>query len=113
MTAALVLPAAATSAVAQDETITVEGVIFLDRNGNEKYDEGETVRANGPGVWVKDVSGDKVSEFRTDANGRYKAVLPKGPQYLIVNMDKDGFGTPWAARPATGDLTLDFPMWGR
>ncbi|MEV6240666.1 hypothetical protein [Lentzea sp. NPDC051838] len=112
MTAALVLPVVATSAAAQDETITVEGVIFLDRNFNEKYDAGETVRANGPGVQVKNKDGEKVAEFGTDANGRYKAVLPKASQYLVLNMDKDGFNTPFAARVVTENTTLDFPVWG-
>lgn len=113
MTAAFLLAGAGLPASAQDETITVEGVIFLDHNSNEKYDQGETVRANGPGVWAKNLDTNQtVGEFGTDANGRYKAVLPKGPRYLIGNRDVNGFGHPWAARPADKDLTLDFPLWG-
>ncbi|MEU0877628.1 LPXTG cell wall anchor domain-containing protein [Lentzea sp. NPDC005914] len=113
-TAAFLLAGAGLPAAAQDETITVEGVIFLDRNGNESYDAGETVRANGPGVWVTNVdTNEKVGEFGTDANGRYRAVLPKGPKYLVVNQDKNGFDLPFGARPATEDLKLDFPLWGR
>ncbi|PWK90518.1 LPXTG-motif cell wall-anchored protein [Lentzea atacamensis] len=114
ITAAFLLAGAALPASAQDETITVEGVIFLDRNGNEAYDAGETVRANGPGVWVTNLdTNEKVAEFRTDANGRYRAVLPKGPRYMVINQDKDGFELPWGARPTDKDLTLDFPLWGR
>ncbi len=40
MTAALALTAAGAPAFAQDETITVEGVTFLDRNGNQSFDHG-------------------------------------------------------------------------
>lgn len=113
MTAGFVLTATGAPAFAQDETITVEGVIFLDRNGNEAYDAGETIRANGPGVWVTNIdTNEKAGEFRTDANGRYKAVLPKGPRYMVINQDKVGFGLPWGARPTDKDLTLDFPLWG-
>ncbi|GGU19430.1 hypothetical protein [Lentzea flava] len=114
LTAAFLLAGAGLPAAAQDETITVEGVIFLDRNGNEAYDAGETVRANGVGVWVKNLdSNEKAIEVRTDANGRYRAVLPKGPRYLVINQDKVDFELPWGARPTDKDMTLDFPLWGR
>lgn len=114
MTAALVLPAVATSAAAQDEKITVEGVVFFDHNGNEAFDAGEPVRADSPGVSVRDLDADKiVGEFPTDANGRYRAVLPKGPRYLVVRNEVEGYNGPWGAKIVQEDRTLDFPLWGR
>ncbi|WP_394614907.1 hypothetical protein JNUCC0626_34435 [Lentzea sp. JNUCC 0626] len=90
MTAALALPVLATAAGAQEETITVEGLFFLDRNGDNVFTEGENVRANGPAVRVT-VQGtnERVGEFPVGPDGRYKAVLPKGPTYLINNMETD------------------------
>ncbi|GAB2826198.1 hypothetical protein GCM10027200_27130 [Lentzea nigeriaca] len=88
--------------------------MFFDRNGNEAHDAGEPVRANGPGVWVTNLeSNEKVTEVRTDVNGRYRVVLPKGPRYMVINQDKADFDLPWGARPTDKDMTLDFPLWGR
>ncbi|MGW6935313.1 hypothetical protein ACWGE0_35000 [Lentzea sp. NPDC054927] len=101
MTAALVLPVAATSAAAQNEKITIEGLFFLDRNGDNAFNEGENVRANGTGVRIR-VQGtnEEVGTFPTGPDGRFKAVLPKGPTYIVNNNDmtdytttKIGYGT--------------------
>lgn len=114
MTAALVLPAVATAAAAQDETIKVEGAVFFDHNGNEAFDAGEPVHADSPGVLVRDLDADKVvGEFPTDANGRYRALLPKGPKYLVLRKEVEGYNGPWSAKVVLEDRTLDFPLWGR
>lgn len=96
-TAALVLTAAAAPAVAQDEKITVEGLIYIDRDGDRVYDQGETVRANVPGVEV--YQGQTfVGAFDTGADGRYRAELPKGPKYDVVVQQ--------------GGYAVNRPSWG-
>jgi hypothetical protein len=114
MTAALVLPAVATSAAAQDETITVEGLFFLDRNGDNAFNEGENVRANGSGVAIR-VQGtnELVGTFPSGPDGRYKAVLPKGPKYAIGNNDMTDYSTSTVAHGASESASnLDFPLRG-
>ncbi|WP_086661372.1 hypothetical protein [Lentzea kentuckyensis] len=90
MTAALVLHVAATSAAAQDETITVEGLVYLDRNANRTFDAGDSVRANSTGVRViNQDTNETVGDFGTGADGRYRAVLPKGPKYSVTNWEHE------------------------
>jgi hypothetical protein len=83
MTAALLLPTVATSAAAQQEKITIEGVNFLDRNNNQKPDAGETPRSGLRMSAVDTATHKVVWEFTTGADGRYKAVLDKGPKYAV------------------------------
>jgi hypothetical protein len=56
MTAAFLLAGAGLPASAQDETITVEGTVFLDRNSNQALDAGEPGHANPLGVYVVDIA---------------------------------------------------------
>jgi hypothetical protein len=56
-TAALVLTATGAPALAQDETISITGRVFVDRNGNGTFDEGDGVRVGGPGVRITDEDG--------------------------------------------------------
>lgn len=87
MTAALVLPAVATSAAAQDQ-ITFDGLIWFDRNGNTTKDADEPVRANVPGVRVLDAATkQEVARANTDADGRYSVTLPAGPEYRLETLD--------------------------
>ncbi|MFD4641221.1 LPXTG cell wall anchor domain-containing protein [Lentzea sp. NPDC058436] len=114
MTAAFVLPAAATSAAAQDETITVEGLFYIDRNGDNAFNEGESVRANGNGVAIRvQGSTELVGTYPTGPDGRYKAVLPKGPKYTISNIDMTDYSTTKVAHGASESSSgLDFPLRG-
>ena len=85
LTAARVLAATGAPAFAQDETITVEGLVYLDRNANRTFDAGDSVRANGVGVRVTNTdTNETVGDFGTGADGRYRAVLPKGPTYSVA-----------------------------
>ncbi|WP_330271939.1 hypothetical protein OG205_33635 [Lentzea sp. NBC_00516] len=85
LTAALVLAATGAPAFAQDETITVEGLVYLDRNANRTFDAGDSIRANGVGVRVTNTdTNETVGDFGTGADGRYRAVLPKGPTYSVA-----------------------------
>ncbi len=83
LTAGLALPTVATTAAAQDETITIEGLVYLDRNANRKPDAGESPRV-GTRIWAMNLDTRKIKwESTTGADGRYKAVLPKGPKYSV------------------------------
>ncbi len=79
MTAALVLPATGVAA-AQDEKITIDGLVWIDRNGNKVRDAGEVVLPNEPGGSIVKVdTGETVAEFSTDAGGKYRVEnLPAG-----------------------------------
>ncbi|GAB2826206.1 LPXTG cell wall anchor domain-containing protein [Lentzea nigeriaca] len=113
MTAALVLSAGA-PALAQDEKITVEGLFFFDRNGNNVYDTGDAVRKNGRGVSVRNVdTGQMVGDFRTGADGRYRVELPKGPNYEIRNSDIFDYTSTKLGYDLAESLTnADFPLRG-
>lgn len=82
-TAALVLTASGVSAAAQDDKTVIEGLVFIDRDGDGSYDAGENPKA---GIKMKALDIDAREyrwEFTTGPDGRYKAVLPKGPKYSI------------------------------
>ncbi|WP_285637046.1 LPXTG cell wall anchor domain-containing protein [Lentzea sp. NBRC 102530] len=77
-------------AAAQDETITVEDLFCIDRDGDNAFTAGENVRANGPGVQIRvQGAGELVGTYPTGPDGRYKAVLPEGPQYVTSNLETD------------------------
>lgn len=113
MTAALVLPVAATSAAAQGETITVEGLFYIDRNGDNTFNAGENVRANGPGVTIL-VQGtnERVGTFPTGPDGRYKAVLPKGPKYVTSSLEPDYSSTKLGHDVSAPRTDADYPLRG-
>ena len=112
MTAALVLPAAATSAAAQDEKITIEGLVWLDRNGDKKFD-GEAVLAGEAKIVKisKHGGGDVVGEYATDDKGRYAARdLPAGKYDVQVSGARY---TPTTSRTVTSEGgTVDFGVRG-
>ncbi|MEU5235017.1 hypothetical protein AB0G82_38180 [Streptomyces anulatus] len=84
MTAALALPAVATTAAAENETITIEGANFLDRNANGKFDEGETLRPD-TRMQVKDLETRQIVwDSHANRGGRYHVELRKGPKYSIT-----------------------------
>jgi hypothetical protein len=80
-TAALALTATGAPALAQDDAkISIEGLAWLDRNGNRAHDQGEVVLANEQGGTIVRVdSGEIAATYSTDANGRYEVGnLPAG-----------------------------------
>ncbi|GGU19437.1 hypothetical protein GCM10010178_09220 [Lentzea flava] len=101
-------------ALAQDEKITVEGLFFFDRNGNNVYDAGDAVRKNGRGVSVRNVdTGQMLGDFRTGADGRYRVELPKGPNYEIRNSDIFDYTSTKVGYNISESLTTaDFPLRG-
>ncbi len=93
MTAAVVLTAMGSPAVAQDEKITFDGLIWFDRNGNTTKEADEPVRANVPGVRVLDAATKvEVARVDTDADGRYSVSLPAGPEYRLETLGMFVFG---------------------
>ncbi|SER34583.1 hypothetical protein [Lentzea albida] len=113
MTAAFVLPSAAVSAAAQGETITVEGLFYIDRNGDNAFTAGENVRAGGPGVQIR-VQGtnELVGTFPTGPDGRYRAVLPKGPKYVTSSLEKDYSSTRLGHDASESRTDADYPLRG-
>ncbi len=82
-TAALALITAGLPAAAQDDKITIEGLIFLDRDGDRVHDADESPKA-GIGMKAFDLDAREFKwTFTTGADGRYRAVLPKGPKYSV------------------------------
>ncbi|WP_329788533.1 SdrD B-like domain-containing protein [Lentzea sp. DG1S-22] len=115
MTAALALPVAATTAAAQDETISIEGRVYLDRNGNSRYDEGEVALAGDPGgTIVKADSGERVAKYATDAEGRYRVEnLPPG-RYRVESpaIERYNAGTSSTFDRTTTGGTVDVRLYG-
>ena len=113
MTAAFALPAVATAAAAQDETITVEGLFYIDRNGDNAFNAGENVRAGGPGVQIRVQGTDElVGTFPTGPDGRYRAVLPKGPKYVTSSLEKDYSSTRLGHDASESRTDADYPLRG-
>ncbi|HEX8864589.1 MAG TPA: hypothetical protein VF821_02925 [Lentzea sp.] len=113
LTAALVLPVAATSAAAQDEKITIDGLVWLDRTQDRKQDSFESVLANWRGVRIEKLGTDEVvGEFPTDANGRFRAELPAGKYGVTVLTNQEYSPTNGAFRVVDSTSTLAFGVSG-
>jgi LPXTG-motif cell wall-anchored protein len=113
MTAALVLSAVATSAAAEDEKITVDGLVWLDHDQNTKHDPAEPVLGNWRGVQVKKADTDEVvGEFPTDADGRYRAELPAGRYIVTVLANGEYSTTNGMTRLVGSTATFDFGLRG-
>lgn len=109
--AALVSPLA----VAEENTVTLEGLVWFDRNANGVVDAGEPPLANGRGVEVYDVATKSlIKAYGTDANGRYKAEgLPDVPLSIRTpNTDIFEATTPATFNPVSGGGTFDFGVRG-
>lgn len=116
MTAALAVAAMGGTAAAQDEKITIEGLIFFDRNSTAKYDAGDGLRTSGPGVRVMNLdTREVVATVKPGADGRYKVEnLPKGPKYSLFALDTYYYvgtnRTTWELSEGRADA--DFPIRG-
>ncbi|WP_461123568.1 hypothetical protein [Saccharothrix stipae] len=102
-------------AVAQDDTVTLEGLVWFDRDADGVVDAGEPPLVNRLPVEVYNASTKAfLGEYRTDANGRYKAVdLPDVP-LAIYNRNAGIFEatTPATFNPVSGGGTFDFGVRG-
>lgn len=115
-TAALALTAAGAPAFAQDEAkISIEGLVWLDRNGNRVHDQGEVVLANEQGgTIVKVSSGEVVATYSTDANGRYKVEnLPAGKYRVeLPAIDRYNSNTSHPKERTTEGGTVNVRLYG-
>ena len=113
--AAGVVALASPLAVAQEATVTLEGLVWFDRDADGVVDPGEPPLANGRGVDVYDArTKARIGEYRTDANGRYEATgLPDVP-LAIYNYNSDSYEatTPATINPVSGGGRFDFGFRG-
>lgn len=108
------LAASAVPAAAQDGTVVIEGLVWFDRNGNGTREAGEPPLANGRAIRVSDVATKQdIGAFGTDAEGRYRAVVPDVP-VMVYNHNADVFQptTKHLSRPVVGGGTFDFGLRG-
>ncbi|WP_433266582.1 hypothetical protein ACQPZF_41240 [Actinosynnema sp. CS-041913] len=108
LTAALMTALTAGTAGAQEDTATLEGVLWFDRNENNVWEAGEPAHRNSRGVRIVDAASRAVlGEFPTDAQGRYRAEgLPKVDLDVeVVEADLYRVG-PARKKPGTVDFGL-------
>ncbi|OKI39270.1 hypothetical protein A6A25_03670 [Saccharothrix sp. CB00851] len=109
--AALVSPLA----VAEENTVALDGLVWFDRDADGVVDAGEPPLANGRGVRVFDATTKQfIGEYGTDANGRYRVEgLPDVP-LAIYNHNTDIFEatTESTLNPVSGGGTFDFGVRG-
>ncbi|MFJ6670644.1 hypothetical protein ACIQMJ_05995 [Actinosynnema sp. NPDC091369] len=102
-------------AVAEENTVTLEGLVWFDRNANGVVDAGEPPLADGRGVEVFDVATKSlIKAYGTDANGRYRAEgLPDVPLSIRTpNTDIFEATTPSTFNPVSGGGRFDFGVRG-
>ncbi|WP_141979963.1 hypothetical protein [Saccharothrix saharensis] len=102
-------------AVAAENTVTIEGLVWFDRDADGVVDAGEPPLADGLGVSVFDARTKAlIGEYGTDASGRYRAEgLPDVP-LAIYNYNTEFYQatTPSTVNPHSGGGTLDFGFRG-
>lgn len=102
-------------AVAQEDTVTLAGLVWFDRDADGVVDAGEPPLVNRLPVEVYNAATKAfIGEYRTDANGRYLAEgLPDVP-LAIYNRNAGIFEATTAAtvNPLNGGGTVDFGVRG-
>jgi hypothetical protein len=99
-------------AVAQEDTVTLEGLVWFDRNANGVVDAGEPPLANGRAVRVFNGK-EFIGEYGTDANGRYKVEGLPNTQLSIYNHNTDIYeATTTSSFFPHGGGTFDFGIRG-
>ncbi|MFS8104816.1 MSCRAMM family adhesin SdrC [Lentzea alba] len=114
MTAAIVLTAVGVPAAARPGMINITGLFYLDRNGNNAYDAGDSVRPWGPGVRITNQDTKRSFDVAVGADGRYGIFnLTKGPTYLVENLNVPNYSTTKLSFTTTETVTDgDFPLQG-
>jgi LPXTG-motif cell wall-anchored protein len=115
VTAAIVLTATGAPAAAQrDGMINISGLFYVDRNGDNAYDAGDGIRAWGPGVRITNQDTKQSFTAPVGADGRYEVHnLPKGPTYVVENLDIINYPTTKLGFNTTETVTNgDFPLRG-
>ncbi|WP_439662272.1 SdrD B-like domain-containing protein [Lentzea sp. HUAS TT2] len=112
MTAAFVLTAVGTPALAQEEKISIGGLVWFDRDGDRKVGAEEAGLAGEKVVKItKD--GELVGEYTTDDKGMYSARdLPAG-KYEVTASTGGRYKNTTPYRVVTEGGTVDFGVQGR
>ncbi|MGM1058822.1 hypothetical protein [Saccharothrix sp. Mg75] len=117
--AAVLVAAAAvttTGGIAQGQggTVTIEGLVWFDRDANGRFDEGEQPLSNGRAVRVFEHDTKAfIGEYGTDANGRYRVEGLPDVKLAIYNPNTDRYeATTDAQFFGSGSRTLDFGIRG-
>ncbi|MEU6150959.1 hypothetical protein ABZ816_13250 [Actinosynnema sp. NPDC047251] len=101
-------------AQAQDDTTSITGLVWFDRNENGVVDAGEPPLANGRAVRVFNAATKEfIGEFGTDGTGRYRADLPDVP-LAIYNHNTDVYRATTTSSffPEEAGGTFDFGIKG-
>lgn len=114
LTAGLALTGATGTAVAQQDQIRFDGLVWFDRNSNGVRDGDEPVRADAPALKVTDaVTGREIARVDSDADGRYAVTLPAGPEYRLDSLNYGYYSaTTEPVRFRTEGGTFDFGIRG-
>ncbi|MEV6719079.1 SdrD B-like domain-containing protein [Lentzea sp. NPDC051208] len=112
-TAALVLTATGAPALAQDETISITGRVFVDRNGNGTFDEGDGVQIGGPGVRVTDEDG-RTTDLPVGPSGRYRVEKLRKSTYKVETLNLVNYTTTKSSYTTSETVTDgDFALVGQ
>ncbi|MDX3657591.1 hypothetical protein PV646_09775 [Streptomyces sp. ID05-26A] len=112
-TAALVLTATGAPALAQDETISITGRVFLDHNGNNTFDEGDGVRVGGPGVRVTGEDGFTI-DLPVGPSGMYRVQKLRKSTYKVETLDLVNYTSAKSSYTTSETVTAgDFALAGQ
>ncbi|MCX2948329.1 hypothetical protein [Lentzea sp. NEAU-D7] len=112
-TAALVLTATGAPALAQDETISITGRVFVDHNGNGTFDEGDGVRVGGPGVRITDEDG-RTTDLPVGPSGMYRVQKLLKSTYKVETLDVVNYTTAKSSYTTSETVTGgDFALVGQ
>ncbi|MGW6443881.1 SdrD B-like domain-containing protein [Lentzea sp. NPDC055074] len=110
-TAAFVLSAAGTPALAQEEKVSISGLVWLDRNGDKVAGADEPGLAGEKVVRITKSGGELVGEYTTDDKGVYSAKdLPAGKYH--VNFIRSRYLPTGRSSATTEGGTVDFGARG-
>ena len=101
-------------AVAQENTVTLEGLVWFDRDADGVVDAGEPPKSYGWGVRVFNATTDEfIGEYGTGADGRYRAEVPDVPLAIHShNAERFESTTKATFSPVSGGGTFDFGVRG-
>ncbi|MCR3746880.1 SdrD B-like domain-containing protein [Lentzea californiensis] len=112
-TAALVLTATGAPALAQDETISITGRVFLDHNGNGTFDAGDGVQIGGPGVRITDADG-RTTDLPVGPSGRYRVQKLLKAAYEVETLNVVNYTTTKSSFTTSETVTDgDFALVGQ
>ncbi|NUT53096.1 MAG: hypothetical protein HOV94_38290 [Saccharothrix sp.] len=101
-------------AAARENTVVLEGLVWFDRDADGLVDEGEPPLVDGDAVRVYNAATkESLGEYRTGADGRYRAEVPDVPlAFWSLNAGYYESTTKSSYNPVTGGGTFDFGLRG-